>query len=90
MIENKCQVCESTIFQRGREIGSACNCEITPPREETDVYFSVGAWSRSYVVCANCAKRLIRELDSFVHDSRAFTQMTLGELQARMDSVARN
>ena len=89
MIQNTCQVCESKVYVKG--LTPTCMAaDGPPPLDETDVYLSVGGWSRNYVICTNCAKRLIAELESFIHDSRAFAQLTLGDLQERMNSVARD
>ena len=89
MIENTCQVCDSVMHVIGN-LQAANSLEAANSRMEVSTYLSVGDWHRSYDICENCAERLILELDSFVNDSRAFSQLSLGELQSRMDSVARD
>ena len=87
-VYNTCQVCERTIYVP-ETAPTACSLDGPAVQMEVGAFLAIGDWSRSYTICSNCAARLIAELDSFVHDSRAFTQLTLGELQDRMDSVAR-
>ena len=88
MINNTCQVCERTIYVP-ETAPTVCSLDGPVAQMEVGVFLAIGDWSRSYNICSNCAGRLIAELDSFIHDSRAFTQFTLGSLQARMDSVKR-
>ena len=87
-VNNTCQVCENVLHVIG-DMLAMNSAEAAASRMTVDLYLSVGDWSRSYCVCESCARRLIAELDSFVNDSRAFTQPTLGELQERLDSVKR-
>ena len=87
-VYNTCQVCERTIYVP-ETAPTVCSLDGPAVQMEVGAFLAIGDWSRSYTICSNCAERLIAELDSFVHDSRAFTQLTLGELQERLDSVKR-
>ena len=89
MIENTCQVCDSVMHVIGN-LQAANSLEVANSRMEVSTYLSVGDWHRSYDICENCAKWLIAELNSFFYDNRTFTNLSLGELQSRMDSVARD
>ena len=88
IVYNTCQVCERTIYVP-ETAPVSCSLDGPAAQMEVGVFLAIGDWNRSYNTCSNCAARLIAELDSFVHDSRAFTQLTLGELQERLDSVKR-
>ena len=89
MITNTCEVCERPIYTEGFVPTTMASGDASPSAE-VDVYITVGSWGRSFNTCENCAKRLILEIESFMRDSWAFREMSLGELQDRLDSIAQS
>lgn len=88
MINNTCQVCGRTIYAEPYAPASGARDAGLPSPEAVNVWVNIGDWARTYRFCENCAKRFTLEVESFIHDSRAFRVETLGELQDRLDSIA--
>ena len=88
-VSNTCQACESATYTVGTA-PTCCSADGPDTRMEVAAFLTIGDWNRSYTICENCAKRLIAEVESFFNNSRAFSQLSLGELQARMDSAKRD
>ena len=84
MIQNTCQVCGKTIYP---EPINSVRVLTDEESYETLAFITVGMWKRNVSVCPSCGKRLIAEIESFFGDGKEYLNLTLGDLQKRLDSL---
>jgi len=85
VIQNTCQVCGRAIYPEGPEPVIA---RVDEHYEgEVPVFITIGKWDRRFVMCSACGRRLILEVESFSKDGKAYEDLSLGDLQKRLDSM---